>query len=322
MMAAHGIEHMFEEVHRARDTLRGKARVTPVIQSSNLDEQLNASVFLKCESFQRTGSFKFRGAFNALSRLSPDIRKRGVITYSSGNHGQALALAGRLLGIATTVVMPEVVSVVKRAATQAYGAEIVTFKAEEDERESLAQRIADERGLTLIPPFDHRQVIAGQGTAALELMEELGLLDVLLIPCGGGGLLSGSAVAVKHMCPPCRIIGVEPEQADDAYRSFHSGRLQRIEQAQTIADGLRPQSLGELTFPLIMKYVDDMVTVSEAEIVAAVRYLFYRTKLVVEPSGAVALAALLGRRIEVNGRIGILVSGGNVDGETMHRILG
>lgn len=304
----------FEDVRRAAERLRGVAHRTPVFTSCTLDERAGARVFLKCENFQRAGAFKFRGAYHALARLPEAERRRGVLTYSSGNHAGAIALAGRLLGVRTTIVMPRDAPAVKLAATRGYGAEVILYDPAETTREALGERLRAERGLTLIPPYDHADVIAGQGTAALELFEEVGALDVLLAPCGGGGLLSGSAIVAKAQSPGCRVVGVEPELADDAARSFQTGTLQRVHHPPTIADGLRTPSLGTLTFPLVRRFVDDFRTVAEAEIVEAMRFLWTRTKLVVEPSGAVAVAPLLrGASGEWGGQVGVIVSGGNVD---------
>jgi threonine dehydratase len=312
---------MFERILSARERLRGHANETPVMTSRTLNDLAGAEVFLKCESFQRVGAFKFRGAFHAISRLSEEQKAHGVITYSSGNHAQAVALVCRLLGVRATVVMPIDAPLTKRAATEGYGARVVEYDAAETQREAVAKRLQAEQGLTLIPPFDHPDVIAGQGTAALEFFEEVGTLNALLVPCGGGGLLSGSAIAAAGLCPSCRVVGVEPEQADDATRSFHTGTLQVIEYPDTIADGTRTLSLGAITFPLVLRYVDDMVTVSEAAIAEAVQFLFYRMKLVVEPSGALGVAALLSRAVSPSGKVGVILSGGNVDGPTMIHIL-
>jgi len=312
---------MFERIKEAKERLRGYANVTPIMTSRTLNQWVGAEVFLKCENFQRVGAFKFRGAFNAISRLTAQQRSRGVITYSSGNHAQAVALVGRLLGVQTTVIMPNNAPLTKRAATEGYGATVIDYDPAESTREEMAKVIKSERGYTLIPPFDHADVIAGQGTAALELFEEVKTLDLLLIPCGGGGLLSGSAIAVKGMDPGCSVVGIEPELADDATRSFHTQTLQTVSNPPTIADGTRTPSLGKLTFPLVLKYVDDMRTVSEDAIVEAVRFLFYRMKLVVEPSGALGVAALLSGAIPASGRVGVMISGGNIDAGTMSRIL-
>ena len=310
---------MFEQIQSAADRLAGVAHQTPVMTSQTLDQQVGKQVFLKCENFQKVGAFKFRGAFNAIAQLSPAARNRGVITYSSGNHAQAVALVGRLLGIQTTIVMPQNAPLAKRAATVGYGANVVLYDPLKTTREAKAATLQNDQ--TLIPPFDHADVIAGQGTVALELFGQVEHLDVLLIPCGGGGLLSGSAIAMKHLCPTCRVIGVEPALADDAARSFRTGQLQTVENPQTIADGVRTRSLGQLTLPLILTYVDEMATVSEAAIKAAVRFLFYRLKLVVEPAGVLGLAALLSRQVAVEGRVGVILSGGNIDGAMMGQIL-
>lgn len=309
------------DVRAAAERLAGVAHRTPVMRSRTLDERAGAHVHLKCESFQRAGAFKFRGAYNALSRLDEAERAREVLAYSSGNHAQAVALAGRELGIRTTIVMPRDATDVKLEATRGYGAEVVLFDRGETTREEVAARLEAERGAVVIPPFDHPHVIAGQGTAALELLQEVGDLDLLLVPCGGGGLLSGSALITREVAPACRIVGVEPAQADDATRSFHSGQLVRIANPSTIADGARTASLGELTFPLVLAHVDDMVTVAESAIAAAVRFLFERAKLVVEPTGALAVAALLSGVVTAAGEVGVIVSGGNVGGATMAAIL-
>ncbi len=312
---------MFDRIKAARTTLAGHAHRTPVVTSQTLDERAGGQVFLKCENFQRVGAFKFRGAFNAISNLSADEKARGVLTYSSGNHAQAIALAGRLLGVQATIVMPNNAPATKRAATEGYGAKVVEHDPEEITREEVARGLLEQFGMTLIPPYDHRDVIAGQGTAALELFDECGTLDMLLAPCGGGGLLSGSAVAAKNVCPTCRVVGIEPELADDATRSFHSKSLHVVRNPPTIADGTRTPSLGQLTFPLVLGNVDDMKTVSEDAICEAVRFLFYRLKLVVEPSGALGVAALLSGAVQPRGRTGVILSGGNIDGATMTHIL-
>jgi threo-3-hydroxy-L-aspartate ammonia-lyase len=304
----------FEDVAGAADRLRGVANPTPVLTSRTLDERCASRVFLKAENFQRTGSFKFRGAYNAVSRIPEEVRRRGVLAYSSGNHAQAMALAGRLLGVPTVVVMPVDAPAAKREATREYGAEIVTYEPSRESREEVASAVSMRRGLTVVPPYDHPHVAAGQGTAALELLETAGPLDALYVPCGGGGLLSGSALAARNTAPECRVIGVEPELADDATRSFRTGTLHRTSNPPTIADGLRTPALGRVTFPVILAHVSEMLTVSEAEIVEAMRFLWTRMKLVTEPSGAVAVAAALRDAPSSPGRrIGVIVSGGNVD---------
>ena len=308
------MDPLYAGVLSAVDRLAGVAHHTPVLTSRSLDEVTGCSVFLKCENFQRMGAFKFRGAYNAISRLTPEAAARGVITYSSGNHAQAVALAGRLLGIKTTVVMPSDAPAVKLTATQKYGADVVTYDRSTANRETLADQLIAEHGYTLVPPFNHPDVIAGQGTAARELIEEVFSLDALLVPCGGGGLLSGCAVYTRHALPNCRIIGVEPETADDATRSFRSNTLQTVRNPQTIADGLRTESLGSITFPAIQKNVDDMVTVSDKDIIETMYYLWTRMKIVVEPSGATALAPLFNGRLPLEGkRVGVVLSGGTVD---------
>jgi threonine dehydratase len=316
-------DNMFEFVQAASKRLRGHAHITPIMSSRTLNQSAGAEVYLKCENFQRVGAFKFRGAYNAMSQLSDKDAKRGVITHSSGNHAQAIALVGRLLGIQTTIVMPDDAPTTKRAATEAYGARIVEYNPLENTREKISEDLERKHGYILIPPYDHVDIVAGQGTAALELFEEIDSLDMLLVPCGGGGLLSGSAIAAKGAAPACQVSGIEPELADDATRSFKTGTLHTVENPPTIADGTRTPSLGEhVTFPFVLKYVDDMKTVSEAAIIKAVKFLFFRMKLVVEPSGALGVAALLSGVIQPQGRVGVIISGGNIDGDTMRKILG
>jgi threonine dehydratase len=312
---------MFEQVQAAKERLKNYANVTPVMTSRTLNRHIGAEVYFKCENFQRIGAFKFRGAFNAISQLSEAQRSCGIVTYSSGNHAQAVALVGQLLKVQTVIVMPKNAPVTKLAATEGYGATVIEYDPEEKTREEVAKALEIKYGYTMIPPFDHKDVIAGQGTAALELLEEIGNLDMLLVPCGGGGLLSGSAIAAKGMSPNCRTIGIEPELADDATRSFHTKKLHTIKNPPTIADGTRTPALGKITFPLVLEYVDDMKTVTEEAIIEAVNFLFYRMKLVVEPSGALGLAALLSRTVTPEGRIGIILSGGNIDSATMITIL-
>jgi threonine dehydratase len=315
-------DKMFERIQAAKKRLDGQAHVTPVVTSRTLDQWLGAAAYLKCENYQRVGAFKFRGAYNAMAQLEEADRKRGVITHSSGNHAQAIALVGRLLGIQTTIVMPNDAPAIKRAATEAYGATIVEYDPAETTREEISQDLEQRHGYKLIPPYDHIDIVAGQGTAALELFEQVNTLDMLLVPCGGGGLLSGSAITSKNMAPECRVIGIEPELADDATRSFQTGTLHSVKNPPTIADGTRTPSLGEkVTFPLVLKYVDDMQTVSEKAIIQAVKFLFYRMKLVVEPSGALGVAALLSGKVRPRDRVGVIISGGNIDGATMKMIL-
>ncbi|HEX4943122.1 MAG TPA: threo-3-hydroxy-L-aspartate ammonia-lyase [Usitatibacteraceae bacterium] len=303
------------DVESAAQRLEGVAHRTPVMTSRTFDTQTGTRAFFKCENFQRMGAFKFRGAYNALSRLSPEERKRGVVAFSSGNHAQAVALAGRILGIPATIVMPADAPAVKVAATKGYGAEVVLYdRAAGQDREQFAARISAERGSTVIPPFDHAHVIAGQGTAAKELLEQTGPLDWLFVCCGGGGLLSGCAVAARHLSPGVKVVGVEPAAGDDAARSFRTKSLQRVDDPQTIADGARTQSLGRLTFPLVLANVHDFLTVTDGELVEAMRFLWERMKLVVEPTGALATAGVLSGRLDTRGaRVGIILSGGNVD---------
>ncbi|WP_427160064.1 threo-3-hydroxy-L-aspartate ammonia-lyase [Aliinostoc sp. HNIBRCY26] len=302
------------DVLTAQRRLAGIAHRTPIHTSQIINEHTNSRVFFKCENFQRTGSFKFRGAYNALAQLSSAQKQQGVLTFSSGNHGQAIALAGKLLNIPTTIVMPDDAPLVKQTATRSYGAEVILYNRQTTNREELARNFSSDRGLTLIPPYDHPHVIAGQGTATLELIQEVGELDVLLVCCGGGGLISGSAIAAKTLLPNVRIIGVEPALADDATRSFHSKTLQTVHNPDTIADGARTPNLGKITFPLVLQYVDDMVTVSEAAIVRTMFFLWERMKIVVEPTGVLAAAALLEGVITApQMRVGIIISGGNVD---------
>jgi threonine dehydratase len=305
----------YDDVAAAAARLEGVAHRTPVATSRLFDELTGAQAFFKCENLQRMGAFKFRGAYNALSQLDADARRRGVVAFSSGNHAQAVALAGQLLGVPRVIVMPADAPAVKVAATRAYGAEVVFYdRAAGQSREDVAAKIAKERGSVLVPPFDHAHVIAGQGTAAKELIEDIGALDDLYVPTGGAGLLSGSAIAATHLSPGIRVIGVEPAGGDDAARSFRTRTLQRVEDPQTIADGARTQSLGSLTFPLVLRHVSDIITVTDGEIVQAMRFLWERMKLVVEPTGALAVAGVMSGAIPVRDRrVGIILSGGNVD---------
>ncbi len=312
----------FADVVRARERLAGHAHRTPVMTSQTLNALVGAQVFLKCENLQRMGAFKFRGAYNALSALPEADRARGVVAYSSGNHAQAVALSARLLGMPATIVMPSNAPKSKLDATEGYGARVVRYDPGEDKREVVAQQIVTETGATLIPPFDHADVIAGQGTATAELLEETGPLDALLVCCGGGGLLTGSALAAHAMSPGCRVIGVEPELGDDMTRSFHTRTPQRLSAVPaTIADGARTMGPGALTFPLLLQEVNGMVTVTDDDLVAAVRFALLRLKLVIEPSGALGLAAMMSGKANVSGRVGIIISGGNVDPEMLRWIL-
>jgi threonine dehydratase len=303
----------FEDVAAAHERIKPQAKRTPVLTSATVDALTGAKVFFKCENFQRMGAFKFRGAYNALSQLGAEERRRGVIAFSSGNHAQAVALAGRILKIPTVIVMPADAPKVKLDATRGYGAEVVTFGKGED-REQLSERLAKERHLVLIPPFDHPHIVAGQGTAAKELIEDAGPLDALLVPCGGAGLLSGCAVAARHLAPECRVIGVEPAAGDDATQSFKQKKLVKIQVPDTIADGARTTSLGNVTFPLVMRYVSDMLTVTDEELLRAMFFLWERMKIVIEPTGALAACAVLEKKIKLEKlRVGVILSGGNVD---------
>ena len=308
----------YSDIADAAERLAGHAHRTPVMTSRTVNERTGAEVFFKCENFQRMGAFKFRGAYNAMSRLSAEDRRRGVLAYSSGNHAQAVALAGKMLGVRVTIVMPADAPAVKIDATRGYGAEIVLYDKNKEVREEVAERVARERELPVIPPFDHAHVIAGQGTAAKELIEDAGPLDYLFVPCSGGGLISGCAVAASHLAPGCKVIGVEPEAGDDATRSFKTKTLQTCHNPDTIADGARTHSLGQLTFPLVLRYVHDMVTVSDAELVRATLLIWERMKIIVEPTGALGAAGLFERGLPVSGkRVGVILSGGNVDFKLM-----
>lgn len=303
----------YEDIEAAAVRLAGVVQRTPVLTSRTIDRRTHCQVYFKCENFQRTGSFKFRGAYNALVQLSPEQKEKGVLTYSSGNHAQAIAESGALLGIPTTIVMPSNAPEVKIVATRSYGAEVILYDPQQIKREELGRKLAEERGLILIPPYDHPHVVAGQGTAVKELIDEVGELDLLLVGCGGGGLLSGSAIAARALSPHCQTIGVEPEQADDATRSFHTQILHYSDNPDTIADGARTPCLGAITFPLILQYVSDMVTVSEEALRRTMVFLWERLKIVVEPTGVLAAAALLEGRVPAkNLRVGIVISGGNV----------
>jgi len=307
-------EDMAGRLAAARGRVAGVAHVTPVITSRQLDETCGAHVFLKCENLQRMGAFKFRGAWNALAALPDDVRRRGVVAYSSGNHAQAVALAARLHGVPSVIVMPSGAPAAKLAATRGYGAEVLFYDQLGEGREALAARTARERGMTLVPPFDHPDIVAGQGTATAELVEQAGPLDAVIAPVGGAGLLSGTGLAAAVHAKGCRVIGVEPALGDDAVRSFTSGKLETVPVPDTICDGARTQRVSELTLALIRRYASELVTVDDAEVIRAMRFLWERVKLVVEPTGALAVAALLTGRVKLPGqRVGVILSGGNVD---------
>ncbi|HYE58423.1 MAG TPA: threo-3-hydroxy-L-aspartate ammonia-lyase [Rhodothermales bacterium] len=304
----------FADVQAAAARLAGVAHRTPVVTSRTVDARTGAQVFFKCENLQRAGAFKFRGAYNALAQLSHEARARGVLTFSSGNHAGALALAGRLLGVPITVVMPQTAPRVKAEATRGYGAEIVFYDPGTESREVLGARLAAERGLHVIPPYDHADIIAGQGTAALELLEETGPLDLLLVPTGGGGLLAGSALAAHAYAAECRVVGVEPEAGDDGRRSLLSGTIQTVSNPQTIADGARTPSLGVRNFAVIRARVSEIVTVDDDALLDTLRFVWQRLKLVVEPTGCLGAAALLHGQVDARGlRVGVIFSGGNAD---------
>jgi threonine dehydratase len=304
----------YEDVSAAAAQLLGHAHQTPVMRSRTADLQLGASVFFKCENFQRMGAFKFRGAFNALSGFSAAQRHAGVITFSSGNHAQAIALSARLLGIPATILMPLDAPPSKIEATRGYGAEVILFDRYKCDREAMTKELAGQRGLTLIPPYDHADVIAGQATAARELLEEVGALDFLLVPLGGGGLLAGSALSARALAPGCQVYGVEPLAGNDGQQSFRSGTIVHIETPKTIADGAQTQHLGQYTFAIIRRDVQDVLTASDPQLVEAMRFFAERMKMLVEPTGCLGFAAACHAGLPIAGkRVGVIISGGNVD---------
>ena len=304
----------FDDVTAASARLHGYAHRTPVMRSRTIDEEFSAQLFFKCENLQRMGAFKFRGAFNALSCFDEGQRRAGVVTFSSGNHAQAIALSARLLGIAATIIMPSDAPAIKMAATRGYGGNVVLYDRFKDDREQIGRDLSEKHGMTLIPPYDHPDVIAGQETAAKELFEEVGPLDALFVCLGGGGLLSGSALAARALSPECRIYGVEPEAGNDGQQSFRSGRIVHIETPKTIADGAQTQHLGNYTFEIIRRDVDDILTVTDDQLVDGMRFFASRMKLIVEPTGCLSLAGARTMKEQLRGkRIGLIVSGGNVD---------
>ncbi|MBL0404070.1 threo-3-hydroxy-L-aspartate ammonia-lyase [Microvirga aerilata] len=304
----------YDDVAAAAARIGGAAFRTPVLTSRTADERTGGTLFFKAENFQRAGAFKFRGAYNAIARLSDDAKRRGVVAFSSGNHAQAIAYAGQLQDVPTVIIMPKDAPAMKVAATRGYGGEVVAYDRYTEDREAIGRRLSQERGLTLIPPYDHEDVIAGQGTATKELIEEAGPLDMLLVCVGGGGLLAGSALAAKALSPDCRIYGVEPEAGNDAQQSFRSGSIVRIPVPVTIADGAQTTYVGGKTFPIIQALVDDMLTVSDQQLVDTMRFFVERMKIVVEPTGCLAAAAALNGIVPCRGkRVGIIISGGNVD---------
>jgi len=304
----------FSDVKRAASVLLGIAHKTPVLTSKTANERFGAQLFFKCENFQRAGAFKFRGAYFALSQLSDDQRSRGVLTYSSGNHAQALALAGKLLRVQITVIMPSDAPALKVAATKGYGGEVILYDRDETSREALGSQISGERGLTVVPPYDHVDIVAGQGTVAKELIESVGELDYLMVCAGGGGLLSGSSISAKALSPNCKVIGVEPEAGDDICRSFKSGQLETCHNPDTIADGARTPSASDLTFSIIKQNVFDMLSVKDATLVECTKFYAERMKIIVEPTGCLSLAALWENQVDISGKkVGVIISGGNVD---------
>lgn len=313
----------FADVQAAAARLAGVAHRTPVLTSRTANELAGAELFFKCESFQRMGAFKFRGAYNALSKLSPEARARGVIAYSSGNHAQGVALSAQLLGIEAAIVMPTDAPALKIAATRGYGAEVILYDRHRENREEIGARIAAERGMSLVPPFDHADVIAGQGTAAMELIEDTGPLDALVVCVGGAGLISGCATAAKALAPACRVVGVEPEAGNDVQLSLARGERVKIAVPHTIADGAQTQQVGELTFPIVQALVAEIATVSDAQLVRTMRFFAERMKIVVEPTGCLAAAALLEGVVKMPGkRVGVIVSGGNIDAGRYADLLG
>ncbi|MDQ6930581.1 MAG: threo-3-hydroxy-L-aspartate ammonia-lyase [Candidatus Eremiobacteraeota bacterium] len=312
----------FEDVLAAASRLQGIAHRTPVVTSRTLDERTGSSAFLKCENFQRMGAFKFRGAYNRLVQLDTGARARGVVAFSSGNHAQGVALAAQLLGIEATIVMPKDAPRTKLEATRGYGATVVLYDRAEEDRAVIAQQICDERGATMVPPYDDVHIVAGQGTSVLELLQDVADIGVVLVPTGGAGLLSGTAVAAHAINPRIAVYGVEPEKGNDVEQSLAAGERIKIPVPDTIADGMMTQSPGEITFPLVQRYARGVVTVSDAEIVTAMRFAFERLKLVLEPSGAASLAALLFGKVQTRGkRVGVILSGGNVDAHTFANLI-
>lgn len=304
----------YQDVAAAAQRIDGKANRTPVMRSRTADQETGAEIFFKCENYQRMGAFKFRGAMNALSRFDARQRAAGVVAFSSGNHAQAIALSARLLGIPATIIMPLDAPAAKVAATQGYGGKVVTYDRYTEDREAIGRDLAEKQGMTLIPPYDHPDVIAGQGTAAKELIEEVGPLDALFVCLGGGGLLAGSALAARALAPDCRIYGVEPEAGNDGQQSFRTGAIVHIDTPKTIADGAQTQHLGAYTFAIIQRDVDDILTVSDDQLVACMRFFAERMKMVVEPTGCLGFAAARAMKAQLRGkRVGVIVSGGNVD---------
>ena len=313
----------YADIEQAAQRIRGAAHRTPVLISRTADQRSGAQLFFKCENFQRIGAFKFRGAYNALARFTEEQRRAGVVTFSSGNHAQAIALSASLLGIRSAIIMPHDAPALKVAATKGYGGEVIIYDRYKEDREEIGRRLAEERGMTLIPPYDHPDVIAGQGTAAKELFDEVGQLDVLLVCLGGGGLLAGSALAARALSPNCKVIGVEPELGNDGQQSLRKGEVVHIGVPDTIADGAKVTHIGEHNFDVIRRDVDDIVTVSDAQLVDAMKFFAERMKMIVEPTGCLGAAAALNGMVPVEGKkVGILISGGNVDLAAFARFVG
>jgi threonine dehydratase len=312
----------YADIVAASERIKGHAHRTPVLTSRTANEELGAQLFFKAENMQRMGAFKFRGAYNALSRFTPEQKRAGVVAFSSGNHAQAIALSARLMGIPATIVMPLDAPASKIAATRGYGATVVTYDRYKEDREQIGRDLAQKHGYTLIPPYDHADVIAGQGTAAKELFEEVGELDALFVCLGGGGLLGGSSLAARALSPQCKVYGVEPEAGNDGQQSFRSGSIVHIDTPKTIADGAQTQHLGNITFPLIQQNVDDILTASDAQLVDAMRFFASRMKIVVEPTGGLGFAAARAMKDQLRGkRIGIIISGGNIDIDRLATLL-
>ncbi|MBR7798564.1 threo-3-hydroxy-L-aspartate ammonia-lyase [Undibacterium sp. FT137W] len=311
---SHTFAIQYDDIASAHQRIAQFVHATPVLTSSLADQQTGAHLYFKCENFQGSGAFKFRGACNALLQLTDSQKARGVVTFSSGNHAQAIAKAAHLFHIRAVIVMPNDAPAMKVAATKAYGGEVIFYDRYSENREAIGQRLADEQGLSLIPPYDHPHVMAGQGSSVKELIDEVGALDYLFVPLGGGGLLSGSAVAAKYLSPTCKVIGVEPEAGNDGQRSFQSGKIVHIETPKTIADGAQTQHLGQHTFPVIQTFVDDIVTVSDQQLVETMRFFASRMKIVVEPTGCLGAAYAMSGELNLKERkVGVLVSGGNID---------
>ena len=313
----------YADVVAAAGRIAGHAHRTPVITSRTVDAEFGAQVYFKCENLQRMGAFKFRGAYNALSQFDAQQRRAGVVAFSSGNHAQAIALSAQLLGIPATIIMPQDAPAAKIAATRGYGGNVVLYDRYTQDREQIGRALAQQQGMTLIPPYDHAHVIAGQGTAAKELFEEAGELDAFFVCLGGGGLLAGSALATRALSPACKLYGVEPEAGNDGQQSFRSGQIVHIDTPKTIADGAQTQHLGSITFPIIRRDVDDVLTVSDAQLVERMGFAASRMKLVIEPTGCLGFAAALQMKEQLRGkRVGILISGGNVDMQRFCALLG